>query len=82
MLATACVLAKYLEVSPSIISGYETGERTPSVEMLLALSALYRCSTDYLLGREEARLPAILNVESLNAEQILALSQLIQTIQK
>ena len=42
-------VAKRLEVSPSIISGYETGERTPSVEMLLALSYLYRCSTDYLL---------------------------------
>lgn len=31
-------VAKKLEISPSIISGYETGERTPSTENLLALS--------------------------------------------
>ena len=41
-------VAKYLDVSPSIISGYETGERTPSVEMLQSLSNQYQCSTDYL----------------------------------
>ena len=45
-------MAKKLDVSPSIISSYETGERTPSVENLLSLSYLYHCSTDYLLGRE------------------------------
>ena len=39
-----------LGVSPSIISNYESSERTPSVENLLALAGLYRCSTDYLLG--------------------------------
>ena len=45
-------VADQLHVSPSIISGYETGERTPSTEKLLALSYLYHCSTDYLLGRK------------------------------
>ena len=54
--------AKLLEVSPSIISGYETGERTPSVENLLALSRIYRCSTDYLLGKETATLSVTLDV--------------------
>ena len=42
-------VAKALGVSPSIISGYETGERNPSLENLLALSYMYRCSTDFLL---------------------------------
>ena len=31
-------VADKLGVSPSIVSGYETGERTPSTEILLALS--------------------------------------------
>ena len=31
-------VAKILEISPSIVSAYETGERTPSVEILLKLS--------------------------------------------
>ena len=31
-------VAKKLKISPSIVSGYEIGERTPSTENLLALS--------------------------------------------
>ena len=53
-------VAKKLEISPSIISGYETGERTPSTENLLALSYLYKCSTDYLLGKSNEKSPVIL----------------------
>ena len=35
-------VADKLKVSPAIISAYETGERTPSTENILALSRLYR----------------------------------------
>ncbi|MGN1159144.1 MAG: helix-turn-helix domain-containing protein [Lachnospiraceae bacterium] len=44
--------AAAIQVSPSIISNYESGERTPSVEKLMALANLYHCSCDYLLGLE------------------------------
>lgn len=70
--------AKLLEVSPSIISGYETGERTPSVENLLALSRIYRCSTDYLLGKETATLSVTLDVGDLTDQQIQVLLDLIR----
>ena len=43
-------VAVAINTSPSIISNYESGERTPSVENLMALANLYHCSTDYLLG--------------------------------
>ena len=43
-------VALTLGVSPSVVSNYETGGRTPSVEVLMALARLYHCSTDYLLG--------------------------------
>ena len=33
-------VSELLGISPSIISGYETGERTPSAEILLSLSLL------------------------------------------
>lgn len=75
-------VAKQLELSPSIISGYETGERTPSVENILALSYLYRCSTDYLLGKEKDNSAASLNADGLTTEQINALSALINSIRK
>ena len=75
-------VAKYLDVSSSIISGYETGERTPSVEMLLSLSNLYQCSTDYLLGREDTGLSTGLNVDGLSDDQILALAELVRAIKR
>ena len=37
-------VARKLNVSSSIISGYETGERTPSTENILALSQIGRAS--------------------------------------
>lgn len=75
-------VAKQLQLSPSIISGYETGERTPSVEILLALSYLYRCSTDYLLGREADRPADVLNVDGLSARQIQAVTELVNSMRE
>lgn len=73
-------VAKKLEISPSIISGYETGERTPSTENLLALSYLYKCSTDYLLGKSNDKPFVVLDTEGLTPEQIQALQTLIKTM--
>ena len=73
-------VAKQLNVSPSIVSGYETGERTPSVEVLLAISYLYRCSTDYLLGRTGTAPDVVINVEGLSKKQIRAISELVKVI--
>lgn len=70
-------VADMIGVSPSIISGYETGERTPSTDVLLALAHLYKCSTDYLLGREnQSRI--MIDCENLTDAQIHALRQLIE----
>ena len=73
-------VAKKLKISPSIVSGYETGERTPSTENLLALSYLYKCSTDYLLGKSKEKPSVILDTDGLSAEQIQALQTLIKTM--
>ncbi len=73
-------VAQKLDVSPSIISGYETGERTPSLENLLALSYLYKCSTDYLLGKTATTPKVALDTDGLTTEQIHALLTLIKTM--
>ena len=73
-------VAVKLDISPSIVSGYETGERTPSTENLLALSYLYKCSTDYLLGKTSDGPSVILDISHLNTEQIQALQALIKTM--
>lgn len=75
-------VAAKLNISPSIVSGYETGERTPSVENLLAISYLYNCSTDYLLGKSKETPFITLDVNGLTAEQVGALNLFIETIKR
>ena len=73
-------VADRLQLSASIVSGYETGERTPSTEVLLKFTALYRCSADYLLGIEQSAPATVLDVTGLSIEQIQALQTLIDGI--
>ena len=75
-------VAVKLNISPSIVSGYETGERSPSTENLLALSYLYKCSTDYLLGRTPEEPEFTLDTSGLNEEQIQALQTLINVMKQ
>ena len=72
--------ASRLGISTSVISAYENGERTPSTENLLALSYLYKCSTDYLLGKEPEPPKIILNTDKLSPKQLQILSDLIDTM--
>lgn len=73
-------VAEKVGVSPSIVSGYETGERTPSTEILLSLSYLYNVSTDYLLGKQVAAPNALIDVSKLTDKQKAALTSLIDSI--
>ena len=76
-------VAGILDVSPSIISAYETGERTPSVENILSLSYLYKCTTDYLLGKNDEEPPSPLyDFSSLPKPQAEALKIIINGLQK
>lgn len=72
-------LANRLDVSPSIVSGYETGERTPSVDVLLSISYLYNCSVDYLLGKSNEQPFIQIDTSKLNNNQIQAINTLIKS---
>lgn len=73
-------VAVKIGVSPSIVSGYETGERTPSAEVLLSLSYLYNCSSDYLLGKKSDYQATTLNLQGLSNQEISALIALVEAI--
>lgn len=73
-------VANTLHVSPSVISNYESGERTPSVEILMALANLYHCSVDYLLGFEQTPVNTMLDVSMLNTEQRILLQHFLLSI--
>lgn len=47
--------AKYLNISTSALSMYETGNREPNNELLSKLADFFGVSTDYLLGRESPK---------------------------
>ena len=68
-------VAVTIKTSPSIISNYESGERTPSLENLVALAKLYHCSTDYLLGLPSNDTDTTINVSMLTMEQKILLQQ-------
>lgn len=46
-------VARRLNIAATNISGYERGERSPSLSTLLSLSYIYNCSVDYLLGKKQ-----------------------------
>ena len=73
-------VAVTINTSPSIISNYESGERTPSVENLMALARLYHCSTDYLLGFQTNENDNTLDVSMLSGEQKALLQKLLATM--
>ncbi|MBQ7945039.1 MAG: helix-turn-helix transcriptional regulator [Lachnospiraceae bacterium] len=68
-------------VSASIISNYESGTRTPSLEALMTLANLYRCSTDYLLGLEKSPLN-VLDTSMLSKEQLHQLQRFLSSLQE
>ena len=71
--------ANAIGVSPSIISNYESSERTPSVENLMALAGLYRCSVDYLLGITNSSRTSI-DVSMLTEQQLLLLQNFLDAL--
>ncbi len=75
-------VAQILDVSPSLISSYETGERMPSIENLKALAQLYHCTSDFLLGLNCQESPRMIDVSYLNADQISAFRVLLDSIKK
>lgn len=52
---TQSQVAKYLQMSQTGYSKYETGENDIPTQTLINLAALYKCSVDYILGVSDKR---------------------------
>lgn len=50
-------VADYLNIRQNTYSQYETGCRQIPMDVLIALAALYKTSTDYLLGITDCKKP-------------------------
>lgn len=69
--------AELIGVSESLIGLYESGNRQPSLSVLMKLASLYRVSTDYLLGCDTAE-KKVLSLEGLTDRQIQAVTLTVQ----
>ena len=52
---TQQAFAKRLNTTRQNVTNWETGYNMPSVEMMLHISEVLKCSTDYLLGKTKKR---------------------------
>lgn len=75
-------LADKIGVSASIVSNYENGERTPSLDILMALARVFQCTTDYLLGFEKLEKDKVLDVSMLTDEQRKLLQHFLYGLMK
>ena len=76
-------VANQIGVTPALISAYETLERKPSIDKLIALADIFHVSTDYILGRTfKEDSSAVLSVEGLSEKQIKIVRELIFEFKK
>ena len=75
-------LSRQLQISSSVISRYESGERLPSFSGLIKMARFFGVSTDYLLG--VAEIPdtglsaASIDVSHLTVKQIEAIQSIVR----
>ena len=71
--------AKKLNITKQCVSNWENDNVLPSIDMLMKLADLFKVSTDYLLGRSEAR---VLDVTELSDEQVAHLRMIIRDMSR
>lgn len=72
-------LAQKLGVTKSVVSYYEQQERSPSPEILIQLSRIFRTSTDFLLGIDNKR---TIDVSELSDDDIAVLTGMIEALKR
>ena len=70
-------LATKLWLNKSIISAYETEQRSPSLDVLIKLSYEFNVSMEYLLGIERDK---TLDISGLNDEQVTVINSLVELL--
>ncbi|MBQ1995367.1 MAG: helix-turn-helix transcriptional regulator, partial [Clostridia bacterium] len=75
-------LAEKLGVSRQSVSKWETGEATPEVSKLLAISKLFGVTTDYLLNDETEKMAQETEVEAKEEPSPFAAAPVYETPKK
>lgn len=70
-------LATRLGVQKSVVSNYESGERTPSTDVLIKLARVFHTTIDYLLDVKRER---IIDVSGLSESDIAAVTAVVEAL--
>ena len=73
-------LAQQLGVKRSVVSYYESGERLPSLDVLIEMSRVFNVSTDYLLKGKDAS--KIISVSDLNENDIDVIMVMVNALRE
>lgn len=73
-------LAERIGIAKSVISFYESGDRSPSYDVLIKIARIFNVTTDYLLldGERERTV----NVSGLSEEDIAAVTTVIDALKR
>lgn len=76
---TQLQLAQRMGVTKSEVSFYELQERTPSPDILVKLSGIFKVSTDYLLGLDPRE---TIDISGLSREDIAIMRALAESLRR
>ena len=76
---TQLQLAQRMGVTKSVVSFYELQERTPSQDILVKLSGIFKVSTDYLLGLDPRE---TIDISGLSREDIAIMRALAESLRR
>lgn len=70
-------LATRLGVQKSVVSYYESGERSPSTDVLIKLASVFHTTVDYLLDVKRER---VIDVSGLTESDIAAVTSVVEAL--
>lgn len=70
-------LATRLGVQKSVVSYYESGDRTPSTDVLIKLARVFHTTIDYLLDVKRER---VIDVSGLSESDIAAVTAVVEAL--
>lgn len=76
---TQLQLVQRMGVTKSVVSFYELQERTPSPDILVKLSGIFKVSTDYLLGLDPRE---TIDISGLSREDIAIMRALAESLRR
>lgn len=76
---TQLQLAQRMGVTKSVVSFYELQQRTPSPDILVKLSGIFKVSTDYLLGLDPRE---TIDISGLSQEDIAIMRALAESLRR